>query len=450
MSVVVDFQEVGPCVKKLTIEVPQPAVEAEAGRVLRDYVKQVNLPGFRKGKAPKQLILKRFRDEIDQEVADRLVPRYWRQAQAEKSLKPLLPPKIEDLKLEDGAPMTFVASVETSPEIANLRLEDFDLPSGETQPTQTEIDDVLVDIRRQRASWNPVDRPAARGDRVIGKIREIVADGGGDGAAGEEGDEEGRPAERPLDLELVSEKADEELMLALTGLAPGQTTQFKRRIGEGEEAHDKHFHVEIEEVREQELPELDDEFAASLGPFENVEALHKIVTEQLTSRKRDELRQRREHALLDQLRERHPLELPERVVQEEVQSMLREYAENLAGQGVDVMNAGFDWQTLGSEVKPQAERRVHARLLLDAAAKAKQIELDEQRFEEFLSSIASQQGTTPLAVRQHLSENGRIDQLRADLLREQTVRALLGDGEPEDRDEEPQADAGAGTDDAES
>ena len=116
MSVVLSVEDVGPCRKQLKVEVPAPAVEAETLRVVHDYGQKVRLPGFRQGKVPTELVRRRFAKEIDQEVKERLLPRYWRQAQAESSIEPLLPPEVEEVSdLAPGEPLTFTATVETRP-----------------------------------------------------------------------------------------------------------------------------------------------------------------------------------------------------------------------------------------------------------------------------------------------------------------------------------------------
>src|SRR3954453_22242107 len=167
MSVVLSLQDVGPCRKQLKVEVPAPAVEAETQRVVRDYGQKVRLPGFRQGKVPAELVRRRFAKEIDQEVKERLLPRYWKQAQAESSIEPLLPPEVDEVKdLQPGEPLTFTATVETRPHIELRNIKDFDLPNPSTDPGTVEVEDTLEDLRKQMAPWVPVERPAARGDQV--------------------------------------------------------------------------------------------------------------------------------------------------------------------------------------------------------------------------------------------------------------------------------------------
>ena len=102
MSVVLSLQDVGPCRKQLKVEVPAPAVEAETQRVVREYGQSARLPGFRQGKVPTELVRRRFAKDIDQEVKERLLPRYWKQAQAESSIEPLLPPEVDEVSELDA------------------------------------------------------------------------------------------------------------------------------------------------------------------------------------------------------------------------------------------------------------------------------------------------------------------------------------------------------------
>ena len=139
MSVVLAVEEIGPCRKQLKIEVPQPAVEAETERITKDYGKRAKLPGFRKGKVPTHLVRRHFGPDIRQEVLERLVPRYWRQAAAEKGIEPLTPPEFGDVHLHDGEPLTFSATVDVRPEIELRNYQDFALPAPATDPTAEDI-----------------------------------------------------------------------------------------------------------------------------------------------------------------------------------------------------------------------------------------------------------------------------------------------------------------------
>src|SRR5947209_19428015 len=252
MSVVVSVEDVGPCKKQLKVEVPAPAVEAETQRVVREYGQRVRIPGFRKGKVPAELVRRRFQKDIEKEVVERLLPRYWHQAQEESAIDPLLPPEVEEVEdLAPGAPLTFVASVETRPQIELRNVREFELPDPSVDPGTMEIDDTLDDLRKQLSRWVPVERPAARGDLVAGDIVELSA---AEGAAGRE--------PQHVQVEVGDPRVWEELSLALSGLVAGQEATFTHRDApDAENAPERRFRVTVESVQERELPPLDDELA---------------------------------------------------------------------------------------------------------------------------------------------------------------------------------------------
>ncbi len=414
MSVVLSIEESGPCRKQLKVEVPAAVVEAETERVVGEFRRSARLPGFRKGKVPAGVIQRKYHSEIQKEVVDRLLPRYWRQAEAEAELDPLLPPSVDEVEMTPGEPLTFLASVEVRPEIELGEIGPFDLPDPEIEPTAEDMKKALEDMRRAVAEWVEVERPAAQGDLITGRLQDLL-----------EADTE--TESQQVSFEVGDPQVWEELSLEVTGKKVGQKGQFERRQGEGEEASIQRFEIEIESIKERDLPELNDALAAKVGKFEKMTELETDIRDRLKRAKSVDREQKRERALLDQLRERHPMELPGGVVDQEIDGMLRDYAQSLADSGVDLEKAEMDWQALAEQVRPQAERRVHARLLLDAVVKQSETELDEDEFEKTLSTIARAQRSSTSAIRQELDRTGRLTGLRQQMLREKALKALLGE-----------------------
>lgn len=428
MSVIVSNVEAGPCRRALKIEVPAPAVEAETLRVVGEVARKVQLPGFRRGKVPVHLVQQRYKEDIEHELLDRLVPRYWRQAEAEAGLMPLLAPRVGEVEHGADGGLTFVATVEVRPEIALRNLTDFELPPVEGEPSREEVSKAVDDLRRARATMVPVERPATRGDVIEGELSELSAEG-----------EPQDGSSRPARFEVGHPQVWEELSLAVTGVAAGREVDFTRTHaggnhegdpdaegGDGAGTHQHRYRFRIGSVQEPELPALDDELAKALG-FDDAEQLRGEIEARLRNAKLADNRRRRERALLDQLVERHPMPLPEWVVENEIKVLLTEYAEELARQGVDVEKAAIDWNQLAEEARPQAVRRVHSRLLLDAVADDKAIKLGEDELEATLAALARMQGRSAPVVRRELDEAGKLGPLRAQLRRERTIRLLLGE-----------------------
>lgn len=426
MSVVLSLEDVGPCRKQLKVEVPAPAVEAEMQRVIREFGQRARIPGFRKGKVPAELVRRRFANDIEQEVKDRLLPRYWKQAQAESSIEPLLPPEVEDVaELQAGEPLTFTATVETRPPIELGSLEGFDLPDPSVEPGTLEVEEAIEELRKQRSGWIKSDRPAALGDRVALDVTTLAS------------------AEHPeehtdtIEIEVGSPQVWPELSSAVRGMSAGQEEAFVRRHehppaeeGGAPEVHEQKYRVKVNEVQERDLVPLDDAFAAQVSPdLKSFEELREAVVRGQRREKEEQRREARHHALLDQLRDRHPIDLPQGVVRREQEGMIREQAESLARRGVDIEHAGIDWNRLAEDVRPMAEKRVQARLILDAIADARELSVTEEEFERTLAMLARAQGVTTPVLRKKLDEDGRLANLRSQLRREKTIRSLLGEPE---------------------
>lgn len=419
MSVIRSFEETGPCKTEIEVEVPPAAVEAETDRVIAVYRKRAKLPGFRPGKAPKSVVVQRFKEEIDQEVVDRLVPRYFEQALAEKELEPLIAPRVEKVDHAPGLSLSFVASVETRPEIALDDLEGFELPDPPVEPTPAEVDEALEQLRKDVATWVSVERAAAQGDLVTVEIRDHSKD----------------EDPQTVPFEVGDSNVWEELSLAVTGKSEGQSAEFEKAVtpapaadGEPQEVPEPgRYSLTVSSVKERELPELDDEMARKVGEFESFADLEAEVRRRVQLGKERERGEAREKALLEQLVRRHPLTLPEGAVKQETEELLADYAERLARQGVDLENAEVDWQKLGTDLQPQAERRVQIRLLLDAVGERLGLEIGDDELGRALHSIARLQGRSAAELRQALQSNGRLSALRDDLRRRKSIRTLLGE-----------------------
>ena len=170
------------------------------------------------------------------------------------------------------------------------------------------------------------------------------------------------------------------------------------------------------------------------------------ITKSLERDKEVRGRRERESLLLDQLREQHPLELPEGVVQSETEDLLREFARDVVSRGGDLERAGIDWNDMRERFQPNAEKRVHARLLLDAVAEADEVVVDEEEVQAAIQSIARSENQSPAAVRAALDRDGRLESLTSQMRREKALRALLGEestliGGSEDSDDEVREDA---------
>lgn len=452
MSVVLSVEDTGVCRKQVTVEVPADVVDEETRKVVRAFAQQADFPGFRKGKVPPEVVRRRFREEIDQQMVERLVPRYWEEAREELGIEPFGQPQLQEVDdLEAGEPLRFKASVEVRPEVELGDLDDLEVPERDAEPSEDDVDAALEDVRRQVGGWTGADRPAARGDRVTVHIVE-EGHGGDDADDGEDQEpvaeavegaepvsedaaepdaEEGGEGEEgdTVQIEVGDENVWEELSLAVTGLSAGQGGHFTRRP-QDEEGSPRNFRIRVEEVEERELPPLDDDLASQVGDFESVDDLREAMAQHLRQQRRAESDQKRRAAVLEQLRERHPVGLPEGAVREETQSLLQNYAQDMAQRGVDPSQAGLDWNQLGEQFEPHARKQLHDRLLLDAVADREELEATPQEVQAALASIARSQNATVDQVREALGD--RMAGLASQIRREKALKRLLGELDEEE------------------
>lgn len=433
MSLVVSRREVGVCRQEFEIEVPASEVDAEYLRVARDYRRRARIDGFRKGKAPLDLVRQRFAGSIGEDVSERLAPKYWQQASEEDGVQAMLPPSVAPVQAAPGQPLRFTVTVDVEPEVEIGDSRSFELPQPETEPSEAEVDELLEQVRLQRSTWVPVERAAARGDRVRGRIHRSALPGHVPEAAAEDDqdqDERG-PATHDIDLELGDERAWPELTDNLTGLSAGQRADFQRTETDEDVERQRSYEIEVQEVLERKLPDVDDDWASGLAAtIETVDDLRRQLGEQVLAQKTEQAGQQRTDALLDQLRERYPVTLPEAVVEREALQMARSYANNLARQGFDLERQQLPWEQLMEEIRPQAEKRAHSSFLLDRIARDDGVEATAEDLERALEIMARARNTNRGRLRRELEREGGLEMLRVELRRDRTVQALLAANAP--------------------
>ncbi|MXX60430.1 MAG: trigger factor [Holophagales bacterium] len=436
MTVVVSKRDVGVCRQEFEIEVPASEVDAEYLRVARDYRRRARIDGFRKGKAPLDLVRQRFAGSIGEDVSERLAPKYWQRASEEDGVQAMLPPSVAPVQAAPGQPLRFTVTVDVEPEVEIGDSRSFELPQPGTEPSEAEVDELLEQVRLQRSTWVPVDRAAARGDRVRGRIHRAAMPGFVPEAAAEDEDHDGAndhrgPATHDIDLELGDERAWPELTDNLTGLSAGQKSDFERTETEDDVERQRGYEIEVDEVLERKLPDVDDDWASGLAAtIETVDDLRRQLGDQVQAQKVEQAGQQRTDALLDQLRDRYPVTLPEAVVEREALQMARSYANNLARQGFDFERQQLPWEQLMEEIRPQAEKRAHASFLLDRIARDDGVEATAEDLERALEIMARARNTNRGRLRRELERDGGLEMLRVELRRDRTVQALLAANTP--------------------
>jgi trigger factor len=412
MALKVDIRDSGAWQRVLTIEVPPEELETDYAAVIEEYQKRAVLPGFRKGKVPRNVLELQFGHTLNNEVLERAVKRSYESAIRETRLEPVTFPSIEKITFDKGKPLTFEAKVEVRPQVNPRDYFGLDLPSRDTAVGEEEIEKALEDLRQRAAEWKPVDRPAGESDAVVVDYVRLNS--------------KGKPVRRTEQtdalIELGAEGLLAEFQANLLGRKSGDnlsfTVSYPPEFGNEElRGRTVTFAVQVKGVRERNVRTLDDQFAADVAGMRDLAELRARVRLNLEGEARIRLHREQDDALVDQLIVKNPFELPEGMVQEYLDELLQRL--NREGRELtDDQAAQFR-----SEYRPLAERRIKRDLLLDALIRAENVSVGDEEIDEALRGTAEGDMNPPETER--LIRNAAQRERARTHLAERKVLALL-------------------------
>jgi trigger factor len=413
----VAVEELGACKRRLQVEETREVVTEAWERAFTRVQKEARLPGFRKGKVPRSMIKLHFSDDVRQEVARRLIPDVYRQALEETQLRPVEEPDLQEVSLEESAPLKFSAVVEIKPAVTLGEYIGLHVTHSPKPFRETDVDEALAHLQEQHAEYRAVERAADVGDLVIVDYT-LTPDG-----------MEPR-AETGYAFAIGSSAVMPEIEEAVIGLAPGGSRSTRVRFrddhrNEGLRGKSGTADVKVTEVKEKVLPPLDDDFARTLGSFETLDALRAEVRRGLESRREQENRRDLENAVMDAALAEHSFEVPEALVLRQVGHQIERMREQMRRQGVDPDRLPWDYQKLLGELKPGAEKAVRRALLIEAIAEKEGLEPSPADVEAEVEGIALSRQRPAAAVRSMLERDGDLERLRISLLEKRTLDFLI-------------------------
>ena len=413
-----DLVDVNETRKNLKIEIPSDVVDAEIDRVARDYSRKARIPGFRPGKAPARVIKQRFKDQILHDVAHDLVPRAVDEALRERGVEPVDTPDILDVLVEEGQAMTFTASFDTVPAFDVGVYETLSLNRPSNRVDDDAVNQALQRLRDRAARFEPVEgRGVVDGDIVTLDLERTDPTGKVD-------------KHTDVTVELGASANPPGFDAQLMGLEVGATKSFAIQYPSdhpiGELANTEvSYSVAVKAIKRRVLPELDDEFAKDLGEFETLDAL--------TSRVRHDLEHEAGHAaeravradLMKQLAARVSFEVPQSLIEREIDRRLEDFAGRLVDQGIDPRRAGLDWKAFRDAQRDPAREAVASALVLDEVARREQLDVTDAEVEQEIERYAERSGRTAAAVRAALEKEGGLSRIYTGLRREKSIDFLM-------------------------
>jgi trigger factor len=409
-----EFVDVSETRKHLTIEIPSDVVAAEIDRVARGYTKQARIPGFRPGKVPATIIKQRFKDQILHDVMHAIIPRAIEDALQERGLEPVDTPNVTDVAVNEGQPLTFKAQFDTVPPFDPGDLSTITLRQTPAAVDQDAVDQALQRLRERAARYEPVEgRPVAEGDTAVLDLERQDPTGEKD-------------VHENVNLELGAPSNPPGFDAHLLGMSPGDAKTFVIHFPEDyaiEEMRntDVTYSVKVKEVRHRVLPDLDDEFAKDVGDFETLDGLRERIEEDLTEETEQATRRQVRSDLLKQLSTRVTFDLPESLVDREIDRRLEEFARRLMEQQIDPRQANIDWAQFREAQRHPAREAVASALVLDEIARRESLVVTPEDLDKEIGHFAERSGRTTAAVRAQLEKEGGISRLYAGLRREKAV-----------------------------
>jgi len=390
----------------LEVQVPVETVRQAEEKTARRYASTVRLPGFRPGKAPPQLIKKRFKDAIRQQVIETLVQEAFQEVVDREHLKVASQPHVHDLKFNDGEPLTFELHVEIRPEIVLARTHGFRVTRPTSQVSDDQVRSQIEQMREQRASWHPIESKPAPGDMV--RVQLATADESGAVTEGKE-----------YPIVLGSGQAIPGIEELVMELAPGETVEKPVRWpddfpDESQRGKSKTVRVTLQDVKRKELPALDDAFAREVGDFESLDVLTSTVRSELEESTRRDGDASVRHQLLDEIAGANPFAVPPSWVNQLIDGYIQ-------------LNRVPDEerQRFAGEFRPIAERQVRRDLIIDTIAEREGLRATEADIDDRVAELASKRGAEPGQVYASLQKAGRLKEIEQGLTEEKVFKWLL-------------------------
>jgi trigger factor len=409
----------------LTVETDEQAVAKALDQAFKKVVKKVVVPGFRKGKVPRAIFEKRFGVEaLYQDALDILLPEAYEAAVKETGIEPVDRPEIDIEQLEKGKPLIFKATVTVKPEVKLGQYKELEVEEKDFSVKPEDVDAELERMRKSQGQLIAVeDGTIEKGDRIILDFEGFI-----DGEAFE-----GGKAEK-YNLEVGSGTFIPGFEDQLIGMKAGEEKEIQVTFPEDYHVENlagkpATFKVKVHEIKRLSLPELDDEFAQDVSEFDTLEELKADIENKLKERREQEKESHIRNELVEKASANAEVEIPDVMIEHETEQMLRQFAQNLAYQGLTLdmykQFTGQDEKALKEQFKGDAEKRVRANLVLEAIAKAENIEVTDEDVEQEIKQMAEQMERDVAEVKQLLERQGAIDSVKEQLLIKKTVDLLV-------------------------
>lgn len=409
----------------LTIEVDSEQVNEAINKAFKKVATRINVPGFRKGKVPRQIFEAKFGVEsLYQDAIDIILPEAYTFALRETGIEPIDRPEVDIEQFGKNQSMKLKAKVQVKPEVELGEYKGIEVEDKPVSVTAEEVEQELTRLQSRHAELVPVEEgPAQQGDMVS-----IDFEGFTDGVPFE-----GGKAEK-YSLELGSNSFIPGFEDAVAGMSKGEEKEIEVNFPEDYHAENLAgkpavFKVQLHEIKRKNLPELDDEFAKDVSEFDTLAEFKEDIEKRIAQRKERENRIHREQTVIEKAAEAAKVDIPDVMFESELENMIQEFEGRLRSQGMNLdlyyQFSGQNESALKEQMKPDAEKRVLQQLVLQAIAKAEGLEATDEELEKELTDMAGMYQRSVDELRRILETNGRLDDIRSELSSKKAVDFLV-------------------------
>jgi trigger factor len=408
--------------REISVEIPADEVARETETIIQKYQKVARLPGFRTGHVPASIIKQRFKEDLKSDVVEALVPRYFQKEAQKLGLIPVSQPRVTDLHIHDGEPLRFKASFEVMPEIVVEGYKELRAEHPEIVVNEEEVEEALNNVREQHATFTSVEgRALADGDFAQSSM---------DGRPKVE-DADAKPVHMDeVLIEIGGKNTVAEFTENLRGANAGDEREFE--VSYPEDANDKRlagktfvYTVKIQAIKQKTLPEVNDDFAKELGEFTSVDQVRKQIRENIEAERRHTAEREAKDKLVAELVKRNDFEVPESLVDRQIDLRLERGLRALAAQGMKMEELKkMDLPRLRAGQRDQSVQDVKSSLLLERVAELEGIQASDDEVNHEIEALAQQSKQTSEAVRARLTQDGGLDRIRNRIRSEKTLDFL--------------------------
>lgn len=410
---------------QLTIEVDADQVAVALDKAFKKVAGKINVPGFRKGKVPRSIFEAKFGVEsLYQDALDIILPEAYMEAVQQNDIIPVDRPEVDVQQFAKGQALQFTATVAVKPEVQLGEYKGIEVEEKSNEVTPEEVQAELERLQQRHAELVVIEEGAAEnGDTVV-----IDFDGYVDGVAFEGGKSE------KYSLELGSGSFIPGFEEQVVGLSAGEEKDVNVNFPEDYHSEDLKgkaavFKIKLHDIKRKNLPELDDEFAKDVSEFDTLDEFKEDIVKRLQDRKTKSNQQDIESTVVEKAAQAAEVEIPNAMIETEVEQMFKDFANRLQMQGMDLnmyfQFTGQNEDVVKEQMKGDAEKRVRNNLVLEAISKVENIEASEEELTEELEKMAQQYQRSLDEIRTILSANGNLDSLKGELTVKKTVDFLV-------------------------